>query len=204
MNDSYFTNRQDRYLHFKSSSFSDYCFSFLETIAPFCFRLEAARDSVYELKWSDKATPHDRIESKAGEALQSFQNKHLQSTTPNESISKDNNVLIFPIIQTGQFGIREEERTINLLFSHLNAHANSNGDTPLVDLTSGYFCLSKSYQRLLCDSIVDCRILCASPKVLMIMTLECAFLLMVSDELGKWLPRLFRNFWENPRGLYSP
>lgn len=164
LNGSYFTNRQDRYLHFKSTSLSDYCLSFLQSVVPFCFQMRPGNQESYDLSWPDKITSHEQIERKAEKALRGFQKRHLGNTL-GETTNPNGNVLIFPIIQAGQFNIREEERSIDLLFKHLNQYTYSTGNAPLVDLTSGYFSLSESYQKLIRDSPADCQILCASPKV---------------------------------------
>lgn len=190
LNDSYFTNRQDRYLHFKSTSLSDYCFSFLQSVVPFCFQIRPGNQGSYDLSWPDKITSHEQIERKAEKALRGFQERHLGNTLLGESTNLNGNVLIFPIIQAGQFNVREEERSIDLLFKHINHYTYLTGNTPLVDLTSGYFSLSESYQKLIRESPADCQILCASPKV-------ChALLYLVStshfDHVGKWF---FRVFW---------
>jgi hypothetical protein len=76
-------------------------------------------------------------------------------------------VLMFPLIQAGQFNIRDEERALKLLFEHLNAvvDPSSKNGRPLLDLTSGYFGLYKEYQNLILQSPnVDCRIVASSPK----------------------------------------
>lgn len=83
-----------------------------------------------------------------------------------------NDVLVFPVVQAGQFGIREEERTLSMLFSHLSEQQQlsaGSGDSyyngPLMDITSGYFGLYKDYQDLVLRSNLRCRIIAASPKV---------------------------------------
>ena len=161
MNESYFTDRQDRYLHFKSAGLSEYCFDFLNTVKPFCYRINTSSEAEgYSLHWPDPDTHPQRIESKLGEGFRDFQNRNRQTHLPGSSGS---DITIFSIIQGGQFGIREEESCIASLFRNLDG-AQTN-DPPLVDLTSGYFGLSKSYQELVRTSRVDCRLLCASPKV---------------------------------------
>ncbi|THH08325.1 hypothetical protein EW145_g2782 [Phellinidium pouzarii] len=163
LNDSYFKDRQDRYLHFKSHSLSEYCYSFLRTMEPYCFQLLPG--SPYRLLWPTKSLHPEHIEIEAGKALQSLQNEYVKSSPVRleEGSQRVNDVLIFPVIQAGQFEIREEERCLDLLFRHLDRHSTKNGKTPLVDLTSGYFSLSKSYQKLIQRSQTDCRVLCASP-----------------------------------------
>lgn len=156
---------------------------------PFCFQIKPGNRGSYDLTWPDKATSHERIESKAGEALRIFQEQHLGTAFSDETTNPNGNVLIFPIIQAGQFNIREEERSIELLFKHLNQYTFSTGTKPFVDLTSGYFSLSESYQMLIRESPVDCQILCASPKVY-----HTALYCMPTSHInhvGKWVFRLF-------------
>ena len=72
-------------------------------------------------------------------------------------------VVIFPIIQGGQFGIREEERALAMLFDEIDRNANQS--VPAMDITSGYFGIYKDYCSLMLQSRMGCRILAASPKV---------------------------------------
>jgi len=72
-------------------------------------------------------------------------------------------VLLFPIIQAGQFNIKEEEWVLQELFSFLKSFPDA--DRPILDLTSGYFSLYKPYQELILNTPnVDCRIVASSPK----------------------------------------
>ncbi|KAH8117096.1 CDP-diacylglycerol-glycerol-3-phosphate 3-phosphatidyltransferase [Phellopilus nigrolimitatus] len=164
LSETYFTDRQDRYLHFESPSLSEYCFSFLQTMKPYCFELKAGEP--YLLSWPTPSLHPEHIEKVAGKALRALQMQQTQSSLANfeKGPPNDNDVLIFPIIQAGQFGIREEEQSLNLLFKHLDIHAKSNGGNPLVDLTSGYFGLYGPYQGFIQQSQADCRVLCASPS----------------------------------------
>ena len=171
LNESYFTDRQDRYLHFKSPSMSNYCNQFLETFAAYCYKLQtppvsSGSDSTedYSLLWTNDAVHPEKIESSLGQRLRELQQKQLTSNSPLDA-QQETNALIFPIIQGGQFGVREEERAIDLLFDRLDQSNKQSSDVPLVDLTSGYFGLYKPYQELVRRSNVDCRIVCASPKV---------------------------------------
>jgi CDP-diacylglycerol--glycerol-3-phosphate 3-phosphatidyltransferase len=80
-------------------------------------------------------------------------------------------VLVFPIIQAGQFGVREEERVLSMLFHLLSERHDGNKrrdghyDGPLLDLTSGYFGLYKDYRDSVLQSDLRCRIIAAGPKV---------------------------------------
>jgi CDP-diacylglycerol--glycerol-3-phosphate 3-phosphatidyltransferase len=148
---------------------AQYCFSFLQAISTFSYKvlppLSLGED--YSLFWPDQHThPHD-IQAKAEKALSDFQASHLSSTSASASErieAKKGDVLVFPVIQAGQFNIREEERSLFMLFSHLATLPPSS--SPLLDLTSGYFGLYKKYQDLILQSSTSCRIVAASPKVI--------------------------------------
>jgi CDP-diacylglycerol--glycerol-3-phosphate 3-phosphatidyltransferase len=97
-------------------------------------------------------------------------------TTPEDFDSTK--VTLFPLIQAGQFNIRDEETTLKMLFEHLDAQ--SKGARPLLDLTSGYFGLYKEYRNLILrSSNVDCRIVAASPKVRSVPQIACFFLIFI-------------------------
>ncbi|KZT70067.1 hypothetical protein DAEQUDRAFT_750479 [Daedalea quercina L-15889] len=163
LNKSYFTNRQDRYVQLTGQpELADYCFSFLEQTTSFSYSLlpSSTNGDNYVLHWPHGDLHPHHFESKAKVALRAFQ--ETQRNRPQESVD----VLVMPIIQAGQFKIREEERCLDLLFQHLAepSSTSSQYNGPLVDLTSGYFGLYKPYQRLVINSPVACRILAAGPK----------------------------------------
>ncbi|KAF5334855.1 hypothetical protein D9758_014298 [Tetrapyrgos nigripes] len=211
LNESYFTNRQDRYVHFKPHpALANYCFDFLKTTSTVSYRLLPAESAAltttrtlspsahpytyiqedYAVVWSDQDTHPHYINDKYRQALIEFQSKaRVESasskptptptptltptstpTNPNPEPEPDH-VLLFPVIQAGQFNIREEQEMFELLFRHLGRAAprgsggSGDGDRPLLDLTSGYFGLSEKYQDLVlgCPE-VDVRIVAASPK----------------------------------------
>lgn len=89
----------------------------------------------------------------------------ISSSEPHQDGDAD--VLVMPVIQAGQFNVREEERCLDMLWKNLAESSSqfSPYGGPLVDLTSGYFGLYKPYQNLIIDSPVASRILAASPKV---------------------------------------
>ncbi|KAJ6507731.1 hypothetical protein C8R47DRAFT_1004973 [Mycena vitilis] len=171
LNQSYFTDRQDRYLHFTGQShLSQYCFDFIKAVSTFSFQLQSPSrsylgahsfpDSGCDISWPIPEThPHD-IHNTAESALTALQNTYRRSTP---ECSDSTKVTIFPLIQAGQFNIRDEENTLKMLFEHLDAHSDST--RPLLDLTSGYFGLYKEYQDLILQSSnIDCCIVAASPR----------------------------------------
>ena len=168
MNESYFTNRQDRYLHFKSAALSNYCLGFLHTMSKYTFQLQPSSDSSsYSLSWPNQSHRPQHIELPVGEALRSYQSQQRQGflDQPMEEASNQD-ILLYPIIQGGQFNIREEERCMDQLFVRLDQYAKTSGRNPLVDITSGYFGLYKPYQEFVRKyTNTDVRVLTASPKV---------------------------------------
>lgn len=167
LNKAYFSNRQDRYLHFSAQpAFADYCFSFLQTVSGFSYRV-LATPSGPALHWEDTSVLPWQIQSKAERVLSQFQMNHLLSSvssTSSEDQANPSDVVIFPVIQAGQFNIREEEHTLSMLFDHLASRDDCLDQEPVMNLTSGYFGLSKEYQDLILKSNVGCSIIAASPK----------------------------------------
>lgn len=159
LNRSYFTNRQDRYVHFNAQpGLADYCFSFLQLISSFSYNIFSSPSiDAPIIQWPDPSTQPWKIHSKLHNALSQFQAAHL---TPSPATT---DTLLFPLIQGGQFNIREEERTLSILFDHVASHHSN--PAPAVTWTSGYFGLYKPYQDMILSSPAACDIISASPKV---------------------------------------
>ncbi|KAF8499951.1 hypothetical protein JB92DRAFT_2743225 [Gautieria morchelliformis] len=160
LNKSYFTNRQDRYLHFASSpALSTYCFDFLRIFSHLSYRLlpPETPHTPFTLRWSNPNVDPTSIQAAAQRTL-----AHFQSSQPRIPAPPAVDTFVVPIIQAGYLNVREEERCLTLLFAHLahmpDAHA------ALIDLTSGYFALHQPYQDLLIHSPVSSRIIAAGPR----------------------------------------
>ena len=169
LNASYFSNRQDRYLHFASeSSLADYCFEFLKTVSTFSYKILASDSQSTAPStpiWTHSSVHPHNFEAKAETAFKTFQAAHTNPRRLSPSSSEDE-TLILPVIQGGQFNIREEERGMSTLFKHLSqVLATSSDPKPVVNLTSGYFGLYEPYQDLILKSGISTKILCASPLV---------------------------------------
>ena len=172
MNRSYYTNRQDRYIHFTQPVLAQYCFSFLESISTWSYKLlptnSASSIEGYRLEWPYPNThPYD-IESQVENALSKLQTSYMLSSATSTCDLPDSShseVLVFPIIQAGQFNIREEERCLSMLFGHLSREGTPTSLNPSMDLTSGYFGLYRPYQDLILRTSINCRIIAASPMV---------------------------------------
>ncbi|KAJ6544992.1 CDP-diacylglycerol-glycerol-3-phosphate 3-phosphatidyltransferase [Mycena vulgaris] len=173
LNQSYFTNRQDRYIHFTGQPhLSQYCFDFIKAVSGFSFELRSpmssaastgpysVRENEYTVVWPTPEIHPHHIHNTAERALSSLQDTYHQ-TTPEPA--DHNKVIMYPLIQAGQFNIRDEERTLKMLFAHLEDHQSKDAG-PCIDLTSGYFGLYKEYQDLILRSTLECRILASSPR----------------------------------------
>lgn len=153
----------------------------------------------YTLQWPDPDTHPHHIHQKAETAISAFQTSRRKS----ESADSDG-VVVFPIIQAGQFNVREEETALWLLFHHLNSKSwqkPSEKTKPLVDLTSGYFGLYEPYQDLVLASDVKTRIVAASPKVRS--SPHPSSRLLMFFGLGQWLFWLSGYIGPYSRRVYS-
>jgi len=117
------------------------------------------------LHWPHGSIHPHYIEPQARLALSGLQRHYnVNNANVHEQLQRESSVVIFPVIQAGQFNIREEEECLRQLFGYFGA-ANSRDFRPLLNLTSGYFGLFKSYKNLILRSRIPTRIICASPKV---------------------------------------
>ncbi|KAH9945777.1 CDP-diacylglycerol-glycerol-3-phosphate 3-phosphatidyltransferase [Epithele typhae] len=168
LNTTYFSNRQDRYLQFTDQPrLADYCFAFLQAASTFSYKLlpSPGISGEYTLHWPDTSTHPHRIEAKAQQALLEFQKVQRETSTvrpvtatEKASLDHEDDVMIFPIIQAGQFDIREEERCVSLIFQHLAAQQKYTIPQRWLLLAS------QTVSAAVMNSHIACRILAASPK----------------------------------------
>lgn len=153
----------------------------MQSSAGFSYRLlpPSVSSESYSLHWPDDHVHPHHTEAKAENSLTKFQDVYRLSSTFRISDDlelgegSDTDVLVFPILQAGQFKIREEERALGLLFDELAQHQEpakivggiETYSGPLMDMTTGYFGLYRPYRDLVLQSPVGCRIVCSAPKV---------------------------------------
>ncbi|KAF8582298.1 hypothetical protein K439DRAFT_1661885 [Ramaria rubella] len=160
LNHSYFTNRQDRYLHFSSSPIlSKYCFNFLQLFSQLSYRLLPSKipQEPFTLQWQNPNVKRTTMENAAKYMLNRFQSSQPLVYDPSAG-----DTVILPMIQAGHLNVREEEKCIAKLFSHLARTPDATRG--VIDLTSGYFALHQPYQDFLIDSPVSSRIIAAGPR----------------------------------------
>ncbi|KAF9506815.1 hypothetical protein BS47DRAFT_1333634 [Hydnum rufescens UP504] len=195
LSSSYFTNRQDRYFHLVDQRhLVDYFSAFLRTFSLFAYSLlppslstasssnnsYSSSDSQYHLSWRHPTAHPRNFEIAAETAIKALQDSH---TKPNPRIVSPSVVIpesdpadvehdteIYPLIQSGVLGIREEECVLTRLFDHhlessSQPRASDSGrKKTMIDLTSGYFALYEPYQRRALCPGPHWRIIAASPK----------------------------------------
>lgn len=164
LNNSYFTNRQDRYIYFSSSPrLAEYCVAFLGAVSTVSYRLvkAAMQSDAHVLEWPHRDVGPSNIHGKGRRALMQVNKWFMEHPDNERTIFNDDSVTLFPIIQAGQFQIYDEEIFLALLFRHLSQDSSRMS----VDLTSGYFGLYKSYQLGILRSGSAYRIIAASPQV---------------------------------------
>ncbi|CAE6408834.1 unnamed protein product, partial [Rhizoctonia solani] len=162
LNSSYFTNRQDRYIHFtRSPDMADYLVRLLRVFAGYSSTLRVASESSlgYTLDWPRHDSSQFNFTDLAKQEISDFQTgvrnaRRLEDTS--------DQVVVFPMIQSGVLGIREEERCLHTLFDLLDSGGLPG--TPLAEITSGYFALYGPYQDRVVTSKADYRIVAASPS----------------------------------------
>ena len=159
LNTSYFTNRQDRYIHLRDQhSLVNYCSDFLQIVshASYALQLPAHSSEEYQLCPPSASLSNPfQIYEELSSNLSS-----LQASYRSKEAVRGSEVELLPIIQSGPLFIPEEETALTTLFESLYHDTKA-----VVELTSGYFGLYEDYQQYVLKSKAKWRILAASPKV---------------------------------------
>ncbi len=121
----------------------------------------------YNLYWPDPNTHPHRFHSVAEKAFSQFQNLHhgrAKQAISDNPVTSIRTPLLVPIIQAGQFNIREEESTIPVAVPHsyqkLGRQPTAAG--PYKRILQPVYSVPGSRME---TPNVDCRIVAASPKV---------------------------------------
>ncbi|KAG8791654.1 CDP-diacylglycerol--glycerol-3-phosphate 3-phosphatidyltransferase [Ceratobasidium sp. 428] len=159
---SYFTNRQDRYVHITSASpFTSYLVELLRVFSRYsCLLRPAPGTSLgYELWWPRQDSSVFNFADLARNDVMKLQ-KSMRVDTSSTDLAKQ--PILLPMVQSGVLDIREEEQALNKLFDLMESGESL--QATLVDLTSGYFALYGPYQDRVLASNADYRIVAASPE----------------------------------------
>ncbi|OAQ36411.1 phospholipase D/nuclease [Linnemannia elongata AG-77] len=135
MSHDYFTNRQDRYVMFKSMDISEY----------YCDLVKAVSDLSYGLQDNG-----DTFQLKIGDGV------------PDPDASYD--TTLHPLIQMGPLGIRQDERVTLSVLDHI-LHDQELEGSAKVFITSGYFNFEKRYsQSIIHTKAANVGLIAASPE----------------------------------------
>jgi CDP-diacylglycerol--glycerol-3-phosphate 3-phosphatidyltransferase len=144
---SYFTDRQDRYVHLRSPALAAFCAGFLAEAAQWSYRLRAA-SSPHTLEWAGEPRIEGNFEVHAGQRIRALVER-ARVASPDDPAA---DVRVLPVPQLGLAGVRDEERAVAAL---LRAPASA--------LTSGYFGLAPAHAARVLASPAHVRLLCAAP-----------------------------------------
>ncbi|ORX53999.1 hypothetical protein DM01DRAFT_1335850 [Hesseltinella vesiculosa] len=162
----YFTNRQDRYMLFHDGRLSDYYAQLLETVGSFSYQLTTRSQLTMADNMVDPVKQSRLFKKQARQKLQAFlqeQQDHFANYSNLSRENKHHDTVLFPVIQMGPFGIRQDEQmTLGLLNV---AHQQGNLGSPwTIDLTSGYFNFTNQYKRVILNTNAQFHFLTASPE----------------------------------------
>lgn len=181
LSETYFTNRQDRYILFSHcQEMSDFFASLIKTVASFSFHVNSDcsltfpedfgvhpyndSDDGSRFKWKAKESILSLLRQSVGPNCSTPNSFPASFETPNDSSPADTenkplDTLVYPLIQMGPFGIFDDEEVTKQLL-----RSASRDDEIL--LASGYFNLTDHYLRLILEkSFAKFKMLMASPEV---------------------------------------
>ena len=165
----YFTDRQDRYVQFSDSrSLADFFSDLAETIAAHSYSV--GRDAELRpalgfdhLSSTENSRKYRRMVSESvRELVRGDKNADWQSTSESggneEEEEEERDTAVFPLLQMGQYGVRQEEEATAALLGELAAGER-------LHLASGYFNLPPRYTNALLEAAGEVSVLAASPQV---------------------------------------
>ena len=157
LSDQYFINRQDRYVKFSGCpDLADYCVNIIKAICDHSFTVSSDGGTCLP-----KAVNFDYLNSSSGKryfisSLKEAMEEVIQyRPTP---LNHDCDTIVYPLIQMGQYGIRQEEQVMVKMLQEADR-----GDH--IHLASGYFNLPQIYMDSMLKNSARCSVLAASPEV---------------------------------------
>ncbi|WVR05797.1 hypothetical protein IAU60_002822 [Kwoniella sp. DSM 27419] len=191
---SYFTNRQDRYVHFRQHpSLLSYLSSLTRLFTQYSYLLHHAPpahisplhtvplptlpespkshsssvkpSSSASLIWPSASIHPRRFSAHALATLTAFQNS-WKASNAGRSRRVDVDTWFWPVVQAGVLGVKEEERALGQVWNAVKESydGDEEGGRVSVDLTSGYFGLYQAYKKAVIDSPAPVNVIAASPK----------------------------------------
>ncbi|XP_030196436.1 CDP-diacylglycerol--glycerol-3-phosphate 3-phosphatidyltransferase, mitochondrial isoform X1 [Gadus morhua] len=183
LSDSYFTNRQDRYVLLENcKEVADFFASLVGAVGDVSLQLHpddsvsmlegrvhpyngnrkefsaSAREHIMGVVNTARLRQHLSHHWQDDEEEEQAERKKEQQEDEEEGEEDDRDTWVFPLVQMKPLGINMDEQVTQRLLTKGGADAT-------VFLTSGYFNLTRAYMRLVLGAAADYRILTASPEV---------------------------------------
>ena len=159
----YFMNRQDRYILFKDCpNLADFFADIVNATLSHSFTLAVDGSTIHP-----SALPFDPLSSRKtakafklslGKAIGQLTRQTSLEMMKEASFSSEFDTIIFPLIQMGFCGIKQDEAVTSQLLGSL-------GEQDSLRLASGYFNLPPLYSNTILKGRGRCSILAASPQV---------------------------------------
>ncbi|XP_076616883.1 CDP-diacylglycerol--glycerol-3-phosphate 3-phosphatidyltransferase, mitochondrial isoform X3 [Chaetodon auriga] len=166
LSDSYFTNRQDRYVLLENcSEVADFFSDLVEAVGDASLQLQPD-DSVTVLEGMVHPYKGDRQDFSVvarKRIMEAVNAAHVRQRPAEDSEDEgmsegDEDTWVFPLVQMKPLGIQVDEQVTQRLLTDA-------GPDSTVFLTSGYFNLTRAYMQLVLRAGASYRILTASPEV---------------------------------------
>jgi CDP-diacylglycerol--glycerol-3-phosphate 3-phosphatidyltransferase len=162
LSEDYFTHRQDRYIMFSDSpNLADHFAELAGTISAHSYSVKPGMSMNPELGFDHLASTRNAqkyrkiLSDKISKTL-AIENSDNCSADGSD-MGKGCDTAVFPLLQMGQYGIRQEEEVTTRLLEGVKREER-------LCLASGYFNLPPQYTRALLQAAGDISILAASPQ----------------------------------------
>jgi len=211
MSHDYFTNRQDRYITFHNKDITEYYNDLVSVVSSLSYSLQEDNNTFKLSMDTDVPDPVKNskdYKSHANKTILGF----LKKWSNTQQIPKDAtyDTTLYPLVQMGPFGVRQDERVTLSVLDHV-LHAREQSGNAKMFITSGYFNFEKRYSRAIVNSkSSDVCLIAASPEVCTVSSSERLWqgdnsmtdniYLMVNA--GKWILQLCRHLKVHPASIH--
>ncbi|KAF9974292.1 CDP-diacylglycerol--glycerol-3-phosphate 3-phosphatidyltransferase [Actinomortierella ambigua] len=199
LSQDYFTNRQDRYMLIQDKELTSYFTSLVSTVRSFSYRLKPSSSMQYALELEphvpDPVKDCKQFRRYAYQRVRSF--LKTWSSHRMSPLEGSRDTALFPLIQMGPLGIRQDERvTLSMLNRSLHRGRTDQGLAHMF-ITSGYFNFEEQYsQTIVSASTSNVTLIAAAPE---------ANGFFKSKGISKYVPDVYtlieKRFFETARKL---
>ena len=156
LSEQYFTNRQDRYIYIRNCpQLADYLDQLIQIISNISMHLNLDGTFSFELNPLDEQNKK-KIKFKLSNEIEQLNKQFFKDTNlvRANAIDSNDDTLIYPLLQMKKFNINSDETFTKFIFNNLINQSK-------LYLASGYFNLTKDYQRsifAIASKQLDCLI----------------------------------------------